>query len=171
MALNCIEEKRRRQNRVSVYYRRRFLSFRGALMVGRRTFLRNSVAGAGAIVFSWNSAFPFQSESSGAESRIEVLLSESLGTIAPDIYGHFCEHLGGLVYDGLWVGEGSKVANIGGIRKELVDEMKKIRPPVVRYPGGCFADSYDWRDGIGPVNKRPRRTNFWVNDEGPNGQT
>lgn len=137
-------------------------------MVGRRTFLRNSFAGAGAVLFARNSPFPFQTESGGAEARIEVLLGESLGTIAPEIYGHFCEHLGGLVYDGLWVGEGSKVANVNGIRRELVEEMKKIRPAVVRYPGGCFADSYDWRDGIGPVAKRPRRTNFWAGAENAN---
>jgi alpha-N-arabinofuranosidase len=137
-------------------------------MVGRRTFLRNSVAGAGAVLFARNSPFPLQTESGGAEARVEVLLGESLGTIAPEIYGHFCEHLGGLVYDGLWVGEGSKVANVNGIRKELVEEMKKIRPAVVRYPGGCFADSYDWRDGIGPAAKRPRRTNFWAGAESAN---
>ncbi len=130
-------------------------------MVGRRTFLRNSAAGVGAVLLTRKSAFPFQTESGGAEARIEVLLGESLGTIAPEIYGHFCEHIGGLVYGGVWVGPDSKVANIGGIRKELVEEMRKIHPPVVRYPGGCFADSYDWRDGVGPAAKRPRRTNFW----------
>jgi alpha-N-arabinofuranosidase len=109
------------------------------------------------------------SEASGADSRIEVLLGEPLGTISPNIYGHFCEHLGGLVYDGVWVGPGSKIANVNGIRKELVDEMRKINPAVVRYPGGCFADSYDWRDGIGPANQRPRRTNFWAEEEKASG--
>ena len=67
-----------------------------------------------------------------------------------------------------WAKE-SKIPNVNGIRKELVDEMRKIKPPVVRYPGGCFADSYDWRDGIGPANKRPRRTNFWARDEKASG--
>ncbi len=70
-----------------------------------------------------------------------------------------------MIYDGIWVGEKSKVPNLNGIRKELVDEMRKIKAPVVRYPGGCFADSYDWRDGIGPADKRPRRTNFWAQEE------
>ena len=56
---------------------------------------------------------------------------------------------------------------MSGIRKRLVEEMRKIKPPVVRYPGGCFADSYDWRDGIGPAEKRPRRTNFWAEAETP----
>ncbi len=95
------------------------------------------------------------------DSRIEVLIDEPIGTIAPEIYGHFAEHLGAVIYDGIWVGENSKIANIGGIRKSLVDAMKKIKPGLVRWPGGCFADSYDWRDGIGPKAQRPRRTNFW----------
>jgi len=96
-----------------------------------------------------------------ADSRIEVLLNEPVGRIAPEIYGHFAEHLGGVIYDGIWVGENSKVPNIGGIRKALVDAMKRIKPGVVRWPGGCFADSYNWRDGIGSKAQRPRRTNFW----------
>jgi len=69
------------------------------------------------------------------------------------------------VYDGIWVGEKSPVAHIDGLRKELIEHMRKIKAPVIRYPGGCFADSYDWRDGIGPADKRPRRTNFWANAE------
>jgi alpha-N-arabinofuranosidase len=92
-------------------------------------------------------------------------LGEPLGIISPNIYGHFTENLSGVIYDGIWVGANSKVPNLNGIRKELVDEMRKIKPPVVRYPGGCFADSYDWRDGIGPADKRPRRTNFWAESE------
>ena len=130
-------------------------------MIGRRKFIRNSVAGAG---YVWLSRVaPFAATGAGSDdSRIEVLLGNPLGTISPNIYGHFTENLGGVIYDGVWVGEKSKVPNVNGIRKELVDEMRKIRAPVIRYPGGCFADSYDWRDGIGPVEKRPRRTNFWI---------
>jgi alpha-N-arabinofuranosidase len=96
-----------------------------------------------------------------ADSRIEVLTAEPIGTIAPEIYGHFAEHLGGVIYDGIWVGEKSKIPNIGGIRKSLVDAMKKIKPGLVRWPGGCFADSYNWRDGVGPKAQRARHTNFW----------
>src|SRR5213083_3587897 len=98
------------------------------------------------------------------DSRLEVLVDEPIGTIAPEIYGHFVEHLGGVVYDGVWVGEGSKIANVDGIRKALVDELRKIKPAVIRWPGGCFADSYDWRDGVGPRARRPRPTNFWIDD-------
>src|SRR5438876_7696916 len=101
-----------------------------------------------------------------ADSRVEVLLNEEIGKISPEIYSHFVEHLGGVVYDGIWVGEDSKVPNLGGIRKELVERMRRIKPGVVRWPGGCFADSYNWRDGIGPRSSRPRRTNFWRDDRG-----
>ena len=130
----------------------------------RREFIRNAaVAGAGLLVFRSGSKALAQS----AAGWIEILIDEPLGTISPNIYGHFTENLSGVIYDGIWVGENSKVPNIGGIRKELVDEMRKINPPVVRFPGGCFADSYDWRDGIGPTDKRPRRTNFWNGGEKP----
>ncbi len=99
---------------------------------------------------------------SAADARIDVLPDEPIGRIAPEIYGHFVEHLGGVVYDGIWVGEDSKISNVGGIRAALVDHLKRVRPAVIRWPGGCFADSYNWRDGIGPRGSRPRRTNFWV---------
>ncbi|HEY1273042.1 MAG TPA: alpha-L-arabinofuranosidase C-terminal domain-containing protein [Terriglobales bacterium] len=130
----------------------------------RREFLRRSAVGGAGLMLS-GYAFSEPQRSSALESRIEVLLGEPLGTISPNIYGHFTENLGGVIYDGIWVGEGSKVPNVAGIRKELIERMSSIKAPVVRYPGGCFADSYDWRDGVGPREKRPRRTNFWANDE------
>src|ERR1700685_1244628 len=132
-------------------------------MIGRREFLRSSLATAGGFMAVRNFS-PFAWSESN-DSRIEVLLNEPLGEISPNIYGHFTENLSGVVYDGIWVGANSKVPNIDGIRKELVDEMRKIKAPVIRFPGGCFADSYDWTDGIGPPDKRPRRTNFWANIE------
>ena len=134
-------------------------------MMKRRDFLQKGAFGAAAIVFSPKSGWHASPNSRTADSRIEVLFDEPLGTISPNIYGHFAENLGGVLYDGIWVGEKSRVANIGGLRKELIEHMRKIKAPVIRYPGGCFADGYDWRDGIGPAEKRPRRTNFWANDE------
>ncbi|MGA7413462.1 MAG: alpha-L-arabinofuranosidase C-terminal domain-containing protein [Bryobacteraceae bacterium] len=98
-----------------------------------------------------------------ADAEIEVFTSETIGTVSPLLYGQFVEHLGGVVYDGVWVGPDSRVANIHGIRKALVDALKPIGGTVVRWPGGCFADSYDWRDGIGPEAQRPTRNNFWAN--------
>ena len=97
-----------------------------------------------------------------ADSRIELLLDEPIGVIAPDIYGHFIEHIGAVIYDGVWVGKNSKIANSQGIRQSLLDKLRQIKAPMIRWPGGCFADSYDWRDGIGA--ERPRRTNFWAEE-------
>jgi alpha-N-arabinofuranosidase len=134
-------------------------------MIGRREFLRASLAGAGAVAAAKTSLSLAWAQSSASDSRIEVLVNEPLGIISPNIYGHFTENLSGVVYDGIWVGTNSKVPNVDGIRKELIDEMIKIKPPVVRFPGGCFADSYDWRDGVGPAERRPRRTNFWNGGE------
>jgi alpha-N-arabinofuranosidase len=136
-------------------------------MIRRRDFLRNSLVGGGAWLASCYVPFAAGFDSAATGARIEVLPDEPLGTISPNIYGHFTENLSGVVYDGMWVGEGSKIPNINGIRKELVEEMRKIRPSVVRFPGGCFADSYDWKDGVGPADKRPRRTNFWEDEESP----
>ena len=83
----------------------------------------------------------------------------AIGTINPMIYGHFSEHIGGVFYDGLWVGEDSTVPNIRGFRKSLVEKFRAIRPTVLRWPGGCFADEYHWKDGIGPRENRPSIVN------------
>lgn len=93
---------------------------------------------------------------------MDIVLEEPVGVIAPEIYGHFVENLGGVVYDGIWVGEESKIPNIQGMRKQLVEMLARIKPGVIRWPGGCFADQYDWRDGTGNRAQRPKRTNFWV---------
>jgi alpha-N-arabinofuranosidase len=131
-------------------------------MIRRRDFLRQGALGATALLaapkMNWTSA----ASPHAADSRIEVLFDEPLGTISPNIYGHFVENLSGVLYDGIWVGEKSPVPNIDGLRKTLIEHMRKIKATVIRFPGGCFADSYDWRDGIGPAEKRPRRTNFWA---------
>ncbi|MCM3872464.1 MAG: hypothetical protein ND895_17405 [Pyrinomonadaceae bacterium] len=130
------------------------------IKVKRRDFLRGAVAVSAGLVAG--RAGSLAQSSKAADSRVEILIGEEIGTINRDIYGHFAEHLGGVVYDGIWVGENSKVPNTGGIRTALVDAMKRIKAPVIRWPGGCFADSYDWRDGTGPRDRRPRRTNFWA---------
>ena len=92
---------------------------------------------------------------------ITIDFNHSKGTINRNIYGHFTEHIGGVFYDGLWVGPDSKIENYNGFRKKLIDSFKKIAPPVLRWPGGCFAETYDWRDGIGPREKRPARAPWW----------
>jgi alpha-N-arabinofuranosidase len=125
----------------------------------RRKFVRNAAWGIGATLLARQAAF-----GASSDARIEILLDEVLGTISPNIYGHFTENLGGVIYDGIWVGENSKVSKVGGIRRALVDALQKIKSPVIRWPGGCFADSYDWKDGVGPMAKRSRRTNFWADE-------
>jgi alpha-N-arabinofuranosidase len=79
--------------------------------------------------------------------------------ISRHIYGHFSEHLGRCVYGGYWVGEDSPVPNIRGIRQDVVAALKKIKIPNLRWPGGCFADEYHWKDGIGPRQDRPKMVN------------
>jgi alpha-N-arabinofuranosidase len=134
-------------------------------MMNRRKFLHQGAVGTAGILLAPKSGRPTAPESRSADSRIEVLFDEPLGTISPNIYGHFVENLSGVLYDGIWVGEKSSVANVDGLRKSLIEHMRKIKATVIRFPGGCFADSYDWRDGIGPAEKRPRRTNFWAMGE------
>lgn len=75
------------------------------------------------------------------------------------IYGHFSEHLGHCIYGGFWVGENSNIPNMRGIRSDVVQAMKEIQAPVLRWPGGCFADEYHWKDGIGPRSQRPTMIN------------
>src|SRR5438094_6553389 len=103
--------------------------------MSRRTRLDFIGAAAVGVAGSWLSRHsPLRAQST--DSRLEILIGEPIGTIAPEIYGHFVEHLGGVVYDGIWVGEQSKIPHVGGIRKALVDELKTIKPPVIRWPGG-----------------------------------
>lgn len=81
------------------------------------------------------------------------------GTINRNIYGHFSEHLGRCIYEGIWVGEDSPIPNTKGIRNDVVEALKEIKVPVLRWPGGCFADEYHWKDGIGPREGRKRMIN------------
>jgi alpha-N-arabinofuranosidase len=76
-----------------------------------------------------------------------------------NIYGHFSEHLGRCVYEGYWVGPDSPIPNVRGIRRDVVEALRRIKVPVMRWPGGCFADEYHWRDGIGPYEERPAMVN------------
>ena len=79
--------------------------------------------------------------------------------ISRHIYGHFAEHLGRCIYEGMWVGEDSSITNTAGLRNDVVEALRRIRVPVLRWPGGCFADEYHWKDGIGPRNQRKRMVN------------
>ncbi|MDR2304290.1 MAG: alpha-N-arabinofuranosidase [Treponema sp.] len=92
-------------------------------------------------------------------NRIVVNAAGGSVKINRHIYGHFSEHLGRCIYGGYWVGEDSPVPNVRGIRKDVVEALKKIRIPNLRWPGGCFADEYHWKDGIGPRSQRPKMIN------------
>jgi len=72
--------------------------------------------------------------------KIAVCLHEPIAWINPDLYGHFAEHLGACIDGGVWVGEDSPIPNLGGIRRDVVEVLRRIRPPIIRWPGGCFAD-------------------------------
>ncbi len=124
----------------------------------RRRFLRDSAFAASALGLVRQ---PLVAQATQVDAHIEVMPAETIGTISPEIYSHFIEQLGGVIYDGVWVGEQSRIPNIDGVRKAFVDTMRAVQAPVLRWPGGCFADSYDWHEGVGPRSKRRARAGFW----------
>jgi len=126
-----------------------------AFTLSRRQFVRNAAT---------VSLLPFVPRFLGAEAssaqRILVRSDAEIGLVRPEFHGHFAEHLGSCIYGGLWVGKNSPIANINGYRKLAVEYLRELGVPVLRWPGGCFADDYHWRDGIGPYAQRPKRVNI-----------
>ena len=92
-------------------------------------------------------------------ARAIINANQSKGTINKNIYGHFAEHLGRCIYDGIFVGEDSEIPNVRGMRTGVVSALKAMGIPVLRWPGGCFADTYHWKDGIGPKESRKKIVN------------
>lgn len=92
-------------------------------------------------------------------TRLVIDTDVTLGIINKNIYGHFSEHLGRCIYEGIWVGEDSEIPNTRGIRNDVVKALRDIKIPVLRWPGGCFADEYHWEDGIGPKDNRKKMVN------------
>ncbi len=92
-------------------------------------------------------------------TKIIINADQGKERISRHIYGHFAEHLGRCIYDGIWVGQDSSIPNTRGIRKDVVEALKEIRIPNLRWPGGCFADEYHWKNGIGPKEKRAEIVN------------
>lgn len=87
---------------------------------------------------------------------------ESKTTINKNIYGHFAEHLGHCIYDGLYIGDSNRIIpNTAGVRDDILAALRKLKVPVIRWPGGCFADTYHWKDGVGPKKDRPSMVNVW----------
>ncbi|MGD9556870.1 MAG: alpha-N-arabinofuranosidase [Mangrovibacterium sp.] len=93
------------------------------------------------------------------QTKLVLHADQAKTTISKDIYGHFAEHLGHCIYGGIYVGEDSPIPNIRGFRDDVVGALKDMEIPVLRWPGGCFADTYHWKDGIGPRHKRPAMVN------------
>lgn len=91
--------------------------------------------------------------------KLKINPDKKISHINREIYGHFSEHLGYCIYGGLYVGEDSDIPNINGVRKDVIDALKEIKIPVLRWPGGCFAEEYHWEDGIGKKSERPVRIN------------
>jgi len=94
-----------------------------------------------------------------AQNKLVINADQGKETISKNIYGHFSEHLGHCIYGGYWVGENSPIPNTRGIRNDVVKALKDIQIPNLRWPGGCFADTYHWMDGIGPRDKRAKMVN------------
>ena len=100
-----------------------------------------------ALILIFISSFAY-SQNSTTVLKIED--NESNPTISKHIYGHFAEHLGRCIYDGFFVGDTSKIANTNGVRNDIIKALKDLKIPNLRWPGGCFADTYHWKDGVGP---------------------
>ena len=94
-----------------------------------------------------------------AANKLVIHADQGKTPISKNIYGQFSEHLGQCIYGGIWVGEDSKIPNTRGVRNDVVAALRRIKVPVLRWPGGCFADEYHWMDGIGPRERRPRMIN------------
>jgi len=115
-----------------------------------------------AIVAALSCAAHAASKPEPVSAQLTIRADQPGPTIDANLYGQFMEHLGRNVYEGIWVGEDSKIPNTRGYRNDVLAALKKLQVPVLRWPGGCFADEYHWRDGIGPREKRPHRVNtYW----------
>jgi alpha-L-arabinofuranosidase len=138
------------------------------------TLLRNLLSSSSTIVkpqarvrsiIAWSAAalLVLTAQSAVAQSAttnsLFIRADQGKHTINRMIYGHFAEHLGRCIYEGIWVGENSSIPNTRGIRNDVVEALRKIKVPVLRWPGGCFADEYHWKDGIGPRENRPAMIN------------
>lgn len=102
------------------------------------------------------------------QARWQIWTDLPRATISPNIYGHFAEHLGRYIDEGIWVGPDSPIPNRDGLRLDTIEALRALPTPVIRWPGGCFADEYHWEDGIGPREQRRRGRNIWWHAEDSN---
>jgi len=94
-------------------------------------------------------------------ARLQLNNPADTTKISKHIYGHFAEHLGHCIYGGFYVGDTSRIPNTAGVRNDIINALKTLKIPNLRWPGGCFADTYHWKDGVGPKDKRPAMVNKW----------
>jgi alpha-N-arabinofuranosidase len=102
------------------------------------------------------------------DARLRVNATHKLGVINPNMYGNFAEHLGRCIYGGLWVGPKSATPNDNGLRLDTTSALRDLKLPILRWPGGCFADNYHWQWGVGPVDQRRPQHNLWWDRPEPN---
>jgi alpha-N-arabinofuranosidase len=112
--------------------------------------------GAMALTALWLSAVPARAQ----DVTVQIDVEKPGPVISKHLYGHFLEHLGRAVYDGVWVGPSSAIPNTNGLRTDVLEALKALEIPVIRWPGGCYADEYHWRNGIGPAAERPVTLNM-----------
>jgi len=110
-------------------------------------------------VFSLALAFITLPALAAEDAKVTIHADQGENTIWKEIYGQFAEHLGTCIYGGLWVGPQSAIPNQDGYRTDVLNALKALKVPVLRWPGGCFADEYHWMDGVGPRDKRPTMQN------------
>lgn len=106
-------------------------------------------------------SFIFHDLAAQEKTMVSVKAPENAPVINKHIYGHFAEHLGRCIYGGFYVGEDSDIPNTQGVRNDVVEALRALKIPNLRWPGGCFADTYHWKDGIGPREERPSMLNIW----------
>ena len=131
-----------------------------------RIALPSAIMAAAAIVVA---AAPAPAQSPAATAELAIHAERPGPQVNRQIFSQFAEHLGHGIYEGVWVGRGSRIPNVNGYRSDVLAALRAIKVPVVRWPGGCFADEYHWRDGIGAPGKRPVKVNtHWGGVTEPN---
>ena len=113
-------------------------------------------------LFYFLSLFLFPVNVLFSQTTVTLHMADAKTIINKNIYGHFAEHLGHCIYDGIYVGDTNKViSNTDGVRNDIIAALQKLKVPVLRWPGGCFADTYHWKEGVGPKKDRPSMINQW----------
>jgi alpha-N-arabinofuranosidase len=128
-------------------------------MMMSRTIRWLAIATTSALAYIAVTCTAMAQTSSPVSVAVTIRADEPGPVINPNVYGQFAEHLGAGIYEGVWVGEKSSIPNTNGYRNDVIAALRELKVPVVRWPGGCFADEYHWRDGIGPRESRPIKVN------------